>query len=237
MMTNTTPRSVAIPPIIFVGVEAACLIAFGNSDAFLIESAFFLVALAVAVVELMRAAAGKSALFGLPAALVSVMLLALQGALCISSAALRDASMPYAAVASVVLLMLEAAALITAADAEAHVTHVENSASEETDFMDGVRLKLSALAIEAQGETKGIVEKVAEEARFANPRSTPATREVDHHIETEIESLVDAIQRNDLEKAKMVVTSLTALFKQRSAICKQTVQSLAAQASSDTGRS
>lgn len=235
-MTNTTPRSVAIPPIIFVGVETACLFAFGYSDALLTESAFFLVTLAVAVVGLMRAAAGRSALFGLPAALVSGMLFALQGALCVSSAALRDASMPYAAVASVVLLILEAVALITAADAESHVAHVKNSASEETAFMDGVRLKLSALAIEAQGETKDIVEKVAEEARFANPKSAPATREVDHYIETEVESLADAIQRNDLEKAKMVAASLTALFKQRSVICKQAVQSLTAQASSDTGR-
>lgn len=236
-MQRRIPRSAAIPLIIFVGVEATCLLAFGCSGAFLAESTFFLAALVVTVIEIARTTDSRSVLFGLPAALVAGVFFALQGTLCIAAAALRDSSMPYVAVTSTALFAFEAVAFIAGSDAEAHVAHVEKSTSKETAFIDDVRLKLSTLAIEAQGETKDIVEKVTEEARFANPRSTPATREVDHHIETEVENLNDAIQRNDLKKTKMVAASLTALFKQRSEICKQAVQSHTTQASSDTGRS
>lgn len=216
MMARRTPKSIAIPLVIFVGVEAVCLLTFGCSGAFLIESAFFLAALIVVTIEVLRAASGRSALFGLPSVLVAGALFALQGALCIATAALRDATMPYVAIGSVALLALEAVVLITSSDAEAHAKHVEESTSEATSFMDSVRLRLDTLAIEAQGETKPLVEKTAKEARFANPKSAPSTKQIDARIDAKIEDLADAIRRDDLAAVKAAAASLTTLIKQRS---------------------
>ena len=217
-MQRIIPRSAAIPLIIFVGVEAIGLLTFGWSGAFLAESTFFLAALVVAVIEITKTTDSRSVLFGLPAALVAGALFALQGTLCIVAAALRDASMPYVAVTSTVLLAFEAVALIAGSDAEAHMAHVEKSTSEETAFMDDFRLKLSTVAIEAQGETKGIVEKVAEEARFANPRSTPATKQVDHLITAEVANLANAVQNKEPEAVTAAASTLIPLIKQRSTL-------------------
>ena len=215
-MARRTPKLIAIPLVIFAGVEIGCLLAFGCSTAFLAESAFFLVALVAATIEVTRAANGRSSLFGLPSALIAGTLFALQGALCVAAAALRDASMPYVAIASVALLVLEVVALIATSDAEMHAKRIEESKSAATSFMDSVRLRLDTLAIEAQGETKAIVEKTAEEARFANPKSTPATKQIDARIDTKIEDLTDAVRRDDLIAAKAAAASLTTLIKQRS---------------------
>lgn len=222
MMTKRIPKSAAAPLIVFAGVEVACLLAFESSTAFLIESAFFLATLAMVVSAILRAADGRSALFGFPKVIIAAALFVLQGILCIASAALGDASLPRLAVASFALLVVGTVALIADSDAEAHAERVQKSVDKVTCFMDDVRLKLSALAAEAQGETKSIVERVSEEARLANPKSTPATEEVDLRMAEEVERLTDSVRRGDVESAQAIAANLKSLIKQHSAISKQT---------------
>lgn len=221
-MINTVPKSAAIPLVIFISLEVVCLLAFGNSVAFLSESVFFFASLILTTLEIIKATDNRSALFGLPAILVSITLFVLQGTLCIASAALGNTSMPYIAISSIVLLTVGTIPLFTGLDAEAHMRHIERSELASTSPMDEVRLKLSALAIEAQGEIKPIVEKLCEEARLANPRGTLATEPLDLRMVTEVERLTDAVLSNNAESARASAAALSSLIRRRSIISTRT---------------
>lgn len=221
-MIRKVPKSAAIPPVIFISLEVACLLAFGNSVAFFSESIFFFASLSLTMLEIAKSTDNRSALFGLPAIIVSVTLFTLQGALCVAGAALGNTSMPYIAIASIVLLTVGAIPLITSLDAEAHARHIERSGLASTSPMDEVRLKLSALVIEAQGEIKPIVEKLCEEARLANPRSTLATEPLDLRMVTEVERLTDSVLSNNAESVRTSAAALRSLIRQRSIISTRT---------------
>ena len=221
-MIRKVPKSAAIPLIIFISLEVACLLAFGNSVAFLSESVFFFASLILTTLEIVKSTDNKSALYGLPAILVSITLFTLQGALCIASAALGNASMPHIAIASIVLFTVSAIPLITGLDAEAHTRHIERSGLASTSPIDEARLKLSALVIEAQGEIKPIVEELCEEARLANPRGTLATESLDLRMATEVERLTDAVLSNNAESARTSAAALRSLIRQRSIISTRT---------------
>lgn len=221
-MIRNIPKSAAIPPIIFISLEIACLLAFGISIAFLSESVFFFASLILATIEIVKSTDNRSALFGLPAILLSITLFTLQGTLCIAGAALGNTSMPHIAIASIVLLTVSAIPLFTGLDAEAHTKHIERSGLASTSPMDEVRIKLSALGFEAQGEIKPIVEKLCEEARLTNPRSTLATEPLDLRMAAEVEKPTDAVLSNNAESARTSAAALRSLIRRRSIISTQT---------------
>lgn len=221
-MARSIPRSAAIPAVVFVAVEAFCLVIFGGSAALITESAFFLAALAMTTFSILKAGDDKTGIFAFSAVTVCAAAFVLEGALCAIGASLGDAALPYVAAVSLAVLAAAAIALLAGSDAKRHAEHVEQGTLETTSFMADVNLKLTALAEEARSEIQPLIKDLAEEARYANPVSSSATEEIDRRIGAEIEVLAKATRDNDSEAVKASASNIKSLIRQHSMLGKQT---------------
>lgn len=124
-------------------------------------------------------------------------------------------------VVQVVLLALCLAGVIAGGSAASAIERGEQATYAATSTIATLRAQAESLKSFAQDPaTREALKKVADELRFADPVSSPATAPCDQQLLTYMGQLASALQAGDANQVQYICSQMSVVIAQRAAFCR-----------------
>ncbi len=124
-------------------------------------------------------------------------------------------------VVQVILLALCLAGVIAGGSAANTIERGEEATSIATSTIATLRAQADSLKSFAQDPpTRQALKKVADELRFADPISSPATAPCDQQLLAYISQLASALQAGDTNQVQYICSQMSVVIAQRAAFCR-----------------
>lgn len=125
------------------------------------------------------------------------------------------------AVICLLILGLNAIAIIKAKAATELVESVDKKISRQTGFIKNLTAEAESLVSHAKSdEVRAECKRVYEAARYSDPMSNIRLADIEEKITAEMQQLSEAVANNDSEITTLVTKELVAMIKDRNSKCK-----------------
>lgn len=127
----------------------------------------------------------------------------------------------FGAVNCFAVIAFTAVAVIKATAAAEIVSEIDEKVKVNTQFIKSLTADAESLVNRAQGdEARTFCKKVYEAARYSDPVSHEALSVIEAKITVKADELSNAVNSNDIEKAKAYADEIVLLLKDRNSKCK-----------------
>lgn len=202
----------------------AFLVPFEHTAQFWISYAFGVLAILLQVYaypKAFEAPGAKSKIYGFPLARVATIYLLAQLVLSLGFMAAGIAVKTWVIwLIDLILLAFVLIGLITVNVVQEEVQRQETTMKKDVSALKAMKAKAASLVSAGMPDMKTALEALSEEFFSADPVSSEATKDLEAKLSVRLEDLSEAVDAGKTEEVISLCRKITALLKERNAVCK-----------------